>query len=194
MFSIKDYLAQSGVLQNYKAGEILFDAGETVTGLFQIQQGKVKMVRYLADGTEPVIHYFNSGDIVAESSLFSENYHCRAKIVVDTSIIRFPKSVVLTEFAASHEFSMQYIQMLSRKIRDLRTLSEIKSIRCAQQRLLRYLISEADSNNEFNSLMSFKDLAALIGLTHETLYRALKSLEKSGKILRDKNRIQIMSI
>ncbi|MDH5230807.1 MAG: Crp/Fnr family transcriptional regulator [Gammaproteobacteria bacterium] len=191
MHFLKQNFTQNIVEQSFLAGEIIFHAGERIHRVFEIKAGQVKMVRYLTDGTEPIIHFVNQGEILAEASLFTQCYHCTAIATQDTSLNALSISVVLAELENNPRFSLGYIQLLSKQIQQQRMLTEIRSIRSAEQRLMSYFRLQADDQGLWCMDSSLKILASRLGLTHETLYRVLAKLEKQEKITRSKHHIQI---
>jgi DNA-binding Lrp family transcriptional regulator len=87
---------------------------------------------------------------------------------------------------------MALLAIFSHQVRDLRTINEIKNIRSASERILSYIKTNINENQEFKLNLSLKDIAHKIGLAHETFYRELKNLENLGKIKRYSDRIKLI--
>jgi len=173
-------------------GEVLFKQGDAVHRIYFIEAGKIKLIRNTSDGTPILLHIGQQGESIAEASLFSNQYHCSA-IVDSASDVLFVKKDRLIQFLKDKpDVMMELLAIFSRQVRDLRAINEIKNIRSAKERVLTFIKSNADNNQELKLDLSLKDLSAKIGLAHETFYRELKNLEKAGKLQRDSARIKLL--
>lgn len=170
----------------------LFKQGDSVTNIYFIKVGKIKLIRNTSDGTPIVLHIGQQGESIAEASLFSEQYHCSAIVDSESEILFAKKHDLVQVLRANPDVMIELLAIFSRQVRDLRAINEIKNIRSAKERILTFIKSTVDENNELRLNLSLKDMAYKIGLAHETFYRELKSLETSGKIHRSVDRIQLL--
>ena len=98
----------------------------------------------------------------------------------------FPKKELLQGLGEQPAAILELTALLSRQVRELRTLLEIRSIRSAEARVLQYLHLHADARSGVLVLPgTMKEFALDLGLAHETFYRTLASLEKKGEISRN---------
>jgi CRP-like cAMP-binding protein len=102
----------------------------------------------------------------------------------ETRLLVFPRDEILAAMEREPGLFRKYSALLSRQVRDLRSLLEVRSLRSAEERILHFLRLHADANGRYRAAPTLMDLAGHLGLAHETLYRALKRLEKSGRIRR----------
>jgi len=172
-----------------KKGDFLFQQGQSVKYIYYLLQGRITLNRSTIEGAKVILHVALAGDTLAEASLFSEQYHCSAKVDATAKLIGFKKSEVLQYLDSSPQFMKQLLAILASQVRELRSLNEIKNIRSAQERILAYIRIENRINIEN---LSLKDIAYKIGLTHETFYRELRKLEKSGQISRSDSMIKLI--
>ena len=149
-----------------------------------IQQGRVKLIRHSLAGENIVLHVATAGEMIAEASFFSENYHCSAVADQPSKVLSIDRDSALNTIINSPQTSQTVMHLFAQQIRDLRGLHEIRNIRSAEQRVLAYLNKLANEKGELQLEMSLQDMAYKLGLAHETLYRALSKLEASGKIQR----------
>jgi CRP-like cAMP-binding protein len=172
-------------------GSFLFEQGSTVSKIYFIKSGRIKLIRHSLDGFSILLHTGKTGETIAEASLFSHYYHCSAIADVATQISCVKKHDVLQFLHSKPQEMMKLLAVFSQQIRELRSLNEIKNIRSAKARILSYIISNVDNKKEMTLEMSLKDIAQKIGLAHETFYRELKKLEETGQIIRKKNAIKL---
>ena len=176
---------------NLAKGEHLFLQGDSVTKVYLIQSGCIKLTRNTAAGLAVILHIGKSGETIAEASLFSNYYHCSAIADLPCHISSVKKQDLLRLLQNEPQEMMRLLALFSQQIRELRWINEIKNIRSAKERILHYIISKVDGNKEMQLDSSLKDIAQKIGLAHETFYRELKKLEMSGQISRSSNFITL---
>ena len=172
-------------------GDTLFNQGDSVNNIYFIKTGKIKLIRNTSDGTPVVLHIGHQGEFIAEASLFSDQYHCSATVDSVSELSYVKKQDLIQILNDKPDIMMALLALFSRQVRDLRAINEIKNIRSAKERILTYIKSNANENKELKLDHSLKDIAAKIGLAHETLYRELKSLEKSGELQRNADHIKL---
>jgi CRP/FNR family transcriptional regulator, dissimilatory nitrate respiration regulator len=176
-----------------KAGQTLFRRGNRTSGLYQIVEGQVRLVRVNRAGREAVLHVAMTGDTIAEASLFSGSYHCDAIATTDAIVRLYPKAAVLTEFDRNPRAALKFAAVLARQVMTLRTRLEQRNIRAARDRVRHYLAVNAGTDGRTVALSgTLKDVAGELGLTHEVLYRTLADMAADGEIERRKGTIRLL--
>jgi len=173
-------------------GAFIFQPGDHSHVLHGIASGSNRMVRYNEAGEEIIIYRAGPGQTFAEAALFSDIFHCGAVAETDCQLLLFDKQKILTAMDNEPNILRQYNILLSHQVRDLRSLLEIRSIRSAPDRIMHYLRLQAAPDGCCVFSHSFKDLAGLLGLAHETLYRSLRKLEEEGAITRQGREIIVV--
>jgi len=160
--------------------------------MYFIKEGRLKLQRETSEGFTIIQHVAFKGEVIAEASLFSQDYHCSA--VADTNTeVSYLRKIDLGNYLEKNPTAMRRLLVLyANQIKNLRAINEIKNIRSAKERTLAFLRNEMDGNSEVKLSISLKDVAYRIGLSHEAFYRALKSLEKSNQISRHKQVIKLL--
>jgi CRP-like cAMP-binding protein len=175
----------AGTVRSLKRGQTLFRAGQRTVGLYEIEGGTVRLVRFDPSGREVVLHSAHAGDTIAEASLFSPSYHCDAIATTAARVRLYPKGALLAEFARDPEAARPFMARLGHQVMTLRTTLERQSIRSARERVRHYLTLNAGADGRTVVLTgTLKSLAADLGLTHEALYRALARMTADGEIRR----------
>jgi CRP-like cAMP-binding protein len=182
-----------GVERSLKVGQHLFRYGDRTAGAYQVLSGRVRLARVDSSGREAVLYVANTGDTLAEASLFSQAYRCDA-IASTKSVVRFfPKSALLAEFRRDPETAEVFMAMLAEQVMGLRARLEILNIRSARERVLTYLVLNVGADGRTVSRSgTVKDLAAYLGLTHETLYRTLAQMTSDKEIRRSGTTIVLL--
>ena len=177
------------VERRLERGEVLFRKYDAAIGLYAVEEGNIRLSRTDVDGHEVILHSAGPGDLVAEASLFSQQYHCDAVAVTEARVRLYPKKALLAEFRRDGAAADAFMAMLAREVMALRTRVEQRNLRSASARVVHHLALNAGADGRTVTLPgTVKDLAAEFGLTHEALYRTLKKLESEGQISAGKAR------
>ena len=164
-------------IQVVTSGEAIFAMGDVPTGFFYVVEGEVLLLRNTEAGDPVVIHRAFTGEFFAETSLFSDAYHCIAEAKANTRLIKIDREGTLNFMTTNARFSHDLSAYLARQVQSYRSLIEVRSIRSAEERVL---AAVADGWLK-GSVVSF---ATQIGLTHEATYRALSGLVRRNVLKR----------
>ena len=173
-------------------GDILFNKGDAVTNVFFIKSGRIKLIRDTRDGSQIITHTRQQDESIAEASLFSEKYNCSGIAGMNSEILFVKRNNFIELLKDNPDKMLALLTIYSHQIRDLCEINEIKNIRSASERIYAFFESNVNNEREFSLNIPLKDIAYKIGLAHETFYRELKILEKSGKLHRDSSQIKLL--
>jgi len=174
-----------------EAGQTLFRQGEPARGMFILSTGRARLVRHAADGAQVILHLVTPQESFAEPSLFAEVYHCECQIGARSRVIHLPGADMRRLLAEDARIAEAFMARLAAQVRGLRGNLELRNIRRAEERLLAALRLHAGPDGKIVLPETFKALAAQLGMAHETLYRALAKLQRSGHIHRREGGISL---
>ncbi len=127
------------------AGQLLIQQGESAQAIYFVESGRIRLVSFTEE--QIITHYFvEAGESFAETVLFSETYSCTAIAEVDSRVSVVPKQLFLESLHTSSELTEVYIRQLIQRFLSLKTLLELRSIRSARERIMRYLILHVQPN------------------------------------------------
>lgn len=170
----------------YESGETVFRSGAPTHSVYYVESGAVRLVRYGRAGEEMLLHDAHAGEFFAEASLDSARYHCDAVVSEPSELLQCPSAALRQLLDSDREFARQWISLLARQLRTVRTRVERLSLKSATERVRHLLVSEGRGPQcEITVEGTLKDLARSLGLTHETLYRTLATMERERVIERD---------
>jgi len=188
-------IRESSRLRELEAGERLFRQGDKTFGIFEVEHGRLRLIRHTIDNHPVALHTAKKGELFAEAALFAAAYQCDAVAAVASGIRIYPKRQLLAAIRDDPALGERFIAVLARQIHVLRARLEERNIRSARQRLLHHLALSAGADGRTMPLDgTLMELAAEIGLSHEVLYRTLAELEKEGVISRTSCEIVLRKI
>ena len=193
----KDWLPSkiqsSGIERRLVAGQILFDQGDATVGVYEVVSGKVRQARVDPEGRDVVVGIAGPGEMIAEASLFSRTHDCAATAVTNAVVRLYRKATLLAQLERDPQAALSFMATLVEQILNFRIRLERRSIPSARDRVRHYLTTNVGGRERTVDLPStLKDLAAELGLTHETLYRTLAEMRANGEIARLNGKIRLV--
>jgi CRP/FNR family transcriptional regulator, dissimilatory nitrate respiration regulator len=153
-----------------ESGTYLFHEGDRVKMVFVVESGLIELSRRQPDGESIVLQRATDMAVLAESSLYSQDYHCDAIASVQSTVFQISKSAFLAHLHEDRQFSQLWSASLAREVRSVRTRCEILSRKTVAQRLDGWM---AWHDNKLPEKGQWKDVARQIAVTPEALYREL---------------------
>ena len=175
------------------ARQILFREGDPSAGVYEVVTGTLKLEQTDATGRLIVLGFASAGDTIAEASVFAPAYRCDATAMEESVVRVYPKAALFAEFERNPRAAQAFMAVLARRVTDLRSRLERRSLHSARDRARHYLgLSGQPRNGTVFLSGTLKDLAAELGLTHEVLYRTLSEMEAEGEIVRRQRAITVV--
>ncbi len=192
-------LAERAVERKLARDEILFVAGDEACGLFVVVSGSLRAFREGVDGREQVIHVERAGATIAELPVFDDKpYPSTVAAEEETVVLYLDKSDVKSLCLKHPQIALAALKLLAGRLRRCAELVEALSLREVDQRLARWLLSEArargcrtPSGIEVTLVLTNQQIAAQIGSVREVVSRALSRLQHNGLIAIDGRRITV---
>ena len=176
---------QRSTTRDLDAGEALFRQRQKVSAIFEVEEGRLRLMRHSIDSHPIVLHTATKGELFAEAALFAAAYHCDAVATIPSRVRAYSKRDLLTAFRSDPAIAERFMAVLAHQIHALRARLEERNIRSARERVLHHVALAAGKDGRTMRLDgTLMELAAELGLTHEVLYRTLAGLEHDGAIAR----------
>lgn len=192
-------LSERAVERRLCRNEVLFVAGDEAAGLFVIVEGALRAFREGVDGREQVIHVERAGATIAELPVFDDKpYPSTVAADEDSAVLFLDKREVKSLCLKHPEIGLAALKLLAGRLRKCAELVEALSLREVDQRLARWLLTEArargkrtDGSLELTLVLTNQQIAARIGSVREVVSRALARLQQNGLILVEGRRVLI---
>lgn len=177
--------------------EILFHRGDPSVGFFWVAAGQMELVVSSADGAEKVVEIIEMGETFGEAVMFAERpYPVTAKALLRTEVLRIGKDVVLELLDRDPSLARRMLTSMALRQHQLIRDVEAYSLRSGTQRVVGYLLGEADQEAEPVVVLPARKhvLASRMNLTPETLSRVLRELSEARLIAVDGARIALLDV
>lgn len=161
----------------YDKGETVFQQDSPCRGLWLVRQGRIDLQRVTDAGHLVLIHRATEGTVFGEASLFSQHFHCTATAASQSIVIEADRRSIKEALEAQPGLALELCAMLASQVQSSRRLVEILSVRKAEERV--FLAAAHGMLTD-----DIKAFSTRIGLTHETVYRALAALTEQGRMIK----------
>jgi CRP/FNR family transcriptional regulator, dissimilatory nitrate respiration regulator len=153
----------------FAAGEALFRVGDPVRNLHVVCEGQVHLVRHQIDGAALILQRAGAGDVLAEASLHSRNYHCDAVAERNSLAWTIRKRDFQESLRTDKALSEAWSQHLAHEVQKARLHAEILSLKTVAARV----DSWVTWNGALPERGHWATVAEQIGVSPEALYREL---------------------
>lgn len=192
-------LAEHAIERRLARDEILFIAGDEAQGLFVICSGALRAFREGVDGREQVIHVERAGATIAELPVFDDKPYPSTVAAEEPTVVLFlDKREVRALCLRYPQIALAGMKLMAGRLRRCAELVEALSLHEVDQRLARWLLSEArlrgvkkEQAIEVSLVLTNQQIAARIGSVREVVSRALNRLQNNGLILIEGRSIKI---
>ena len=183
-------------------GDILIEAGEEPSGVFYIDDGVVRRYAVTIKGEELTLNVYKSGSIFPVSwvlnDALSRHYY---EAMTPVTVYKAPKIEVKQFIRQEPDVLLDIATRIYRGVESLFQRMEYLMVGSAKNKLvLEILISarrfgEKKANQTVVKLkLTSKDLAALAGISRETVSRELRKLEQKNLISFKDNTLTIFDL
>ena len=171
-----------------KKGEVIFEEGESLNGVFCIKDGVCKLTKLSANGKDQIIKLVEKGQILGQRSLISdERTNLRATALNDMELCFIPKADLMNDLKKNNNFTMDMLKVMADDLREADDVIVNMAQKSVRQRLAEALlhINENFGTNPdgtLSVLLSREDFASIVGTATESAIRVLSQFKKEGLI------------
>jgi CRP-like cAMP-binding protein len=171
-----------------KKGEVIFEEGENVNGIFCIKDGVCKLTKLSPNGKDHIVKLVTKGELLGQRSMISEEpVNLSAVALEDMQVCFIPKVEVMSFFDKNNQFSMNVMKTICGDLKDADGHMVNMAQKTVKQRLaetLLYLENTFGKNTDgtLKIQLSRDELSSMIGTATESCIRLLSDFKKSGFI------------
>lgn len=181
-------LAECKTSRLVKKGEVIFEEGENVNGIFCVKDGVCKLTKLSSNGKDHIVKLVTKGELLGQRSMISEEpVNLSAVALEDMQVCFIPKSEIMGFFDKNNQFSMNVMRTICGDLKEADSQMVNMAQKTVKERLAETLLYLQDTfgKNEDDSLkiqLSRDELASMIGTATESCIRLLSDFNKLGLI------------
>jgi len=193
--TIRDMLT-GGDLHHFPKDAVIFQEGDSASGIWLVLEGVVKLSRYTLDGREVILHLAEPFLIIAEAALFLGRYPASATVTGDATLLYVQKELLFTLMERHPTFQRRLFNLMSGWMKLLVDKIDQLTMNDATARVVRYLLSLATDPKrpELRLPMKKGELAVMLNMNQATLSRTLRKLQDDGLILVSARTIKLLKL
>lgn len=167
-------------------GEVIFNEGEHVNGVFCVKSGVCKVSKMSENGREQIIHLIKRGDLLGERSLINNEASNLKATALDTMEVCFiPKEEIIRDLYENHDFTRAVLKNMALALKNTDNAIVNLAQKTVRQRLantILYLDEEfgVDENGALAVHLTREDIASIIGTATESAIRLLSEFKREG--------------
>ncbi|PWA06127.1 Crp/Fnr family transcriptional regulator [Flavobacterium psychrotolerans] len=171
-----------------KKGEVIFEEGENINGIYCVKDGICKLTKLSPNGKDHIVKLIKKGELLGQRSMISdEPVNLSAVALEDMEVCFIPKSEVMGFFDKNNQFSMNVMKTICSDLKDSDDHMVSMAQKSVKERLAETLIylEETFGKNVDGSLviqLSREELSGMIGTATESCIRLLSDFNKLGLI------------
>lgn len=191
------HLAECKTSKLVRKGEVIFDEGEVVNGVFCVKDGVCKLSKLSANGKDQIVKLVKKGELLGQRSMIAEEpAQLKAVALEDMQVCFIPKVDIMGFFNENRAFSLAMTRSLCGDLREADDLMVAMAQKTVKERLAHTLLYLADNfgtdqDQNLSLQLSREELSGIIGTATESAIRLLSELNKLGAIALEGKKIRI---
>jgi len=171
-----------------KKGEIIFDEGEMLNGVFCVREGVGKLTKLSANGKDQTVTLVVKGELLGQRSIISdERTNLRATALNDMELCFIPKSEIMKDLRKNPNFTLDLLKRMALDLKEADNVIVNMAQKSVRQRLAEALLNINESfgtnaDGTLSVLLSREDFASIVGTATESAIRVLSQFKKEGLI------------
>lgn len=167
------------------AGRVLFDEGDPAGHLFTLNHGVIKLFKMLPDGRRQITGFLIGGDFLGLA--FFRTYAYSAEAVSDAALCRFPRERFMGLLERHPALERELLGRAASELAAAQEQMLLLGRKNAKERVASFLLAlarrqQATGHTLVALPMSRHDIADYLGLTIETVSRAIQAANGEGLI------------
>ncbi len=171
-----------------KKGEVIFDEGEAINGVYCIKDGICKLSKLSENGKDQIVKMVVKGELLGQRSLITgETANLQATALNDMEVCFIPKSEIIKDLQNNSQFSFDVLKSMANDLKEADDIIVNMAQKSVRQRLAETLVYIHDSfganrDGTLSVLLSREDFANIVGTATESAIRVLSQFKKERLI------------
>jgi CRP/FNR family transcriptional regulator len=169
---------------SYPASAVLFVEGQAARGVYEICKGRVKLTMTSLEGKTVIVRIASAGELLGlHSTLSGDPFEVTAETLEPCQVNFVRRDDFLKLVRDNHEACVNAMSQLSNFYRGAcQQIRYLALTHSATEKLARFLLESASRGQEtklgvrFNLSLTHEEIAQIIGISRETVTRALTEL------------------
>ena len=183
-----------------KKGEVIFEEGESLNGVYCVKDGICKLSKLSANGKDQIVKMVVKGELLGQRSVVSdERSNLQATALNDMEVCFIPKSEIMGDLQKNANFSLDVLKHMAHDLKEADDIIVNMAQKSVRQRLAEAIVNIHNSfgtnaDGTLSVLLSREDFASIVGTATESAIRVLSQFKKEGFISTVGKKIKIENL
>jgi CRP-like cAMP-binding protein len=183
---------------SFKKGEIIFEEGSHLNGVFCLRNGKCKVTKLSPNGKEQIVRFIKKGEMIGHRSVISgSTAHLTVTALEDMEACYIPKEEIYNNFKNNDKFSVDITKSICTDLDNANLAIANMAQKSVKERLAETLLLfektfGTDEEGFLSITLSREEIANAIGTATESSIRLLSQFKKEKLILLKGKKIKLI--
>lgn len=185
----------------FHRGDHLFKEGDPFRSLYVIKTGSVMTYTPYEDGSDKVLGFHFSLELIGLDAIRDERHHCSAKVLETTAACELPFERFAELSSKIPSLQRQMYSLLSKEIANNEQMLTLLGKKSAEVRLAAFLTELSTrfkqcgfSATDLNLSMSRHEIGSFLGLAVETVSRLFTRFQDEGLLRVERKHVEILDL
>ncbi len=185
--------------RNFKKGDVIFDEGEKLNGVFCVRSGISKLSKLSPNGKDQIVKLASKGEVLGQRSVIvKEPTNLSAIALEDMDVCFISKDHIVDSLGKNPEFTKEILRHMAHELKEADNVIVNMSQKNVKQRTAEALIYiksnfGIDAEGFLNLVISREDISNIIGTATESCIRIISDFKKKKLIETSGKRIKIIN-
>lgn len=180
----------------FAAGDVLFVQGQRSRSLYSLGSGMVKICTHTAAGREQIIGLSSPRNLLVGLQSLNDGHYAYTAIAASrVRACRINHRALLAQAREQGDVALRLVEALNAQLAHSRALMEVMGHHSAAAKIAALILlmmpQSAHGNCGFSMPFSRVEMANLLGLSEETVCRAMARMKREGAIYAPRGHIEI---
>jgi len=172
--------------RSVKKGDVLFEEGEKLNGVFCVRSGISKLSKLSANGKDQIVKLATKGEVMGQRSVIAEeSANLSATAVDDMEVCFIPKEAIVNTLHQNPNFTFEVLRHMAHDLREADDVIVNMSQKTVKQRIAEaflYLKNNfgEDEDGYLRLVLSREESANVVGTATESCIRIISEFKKKG--------------
>jgi CRP-like cAMP-binding protein len=191
-------LHNAGVVSRFGRNQTIFNEGDDARYSYRVIEGGVRLCKLMPDGRRQIADFMLAGDLFGFE--LGEEHSLTAEALGDVVVMRCARSQMERLSDEQPQIRKQLLNHVRRELSSAQSHLVMLGRQTAKERIASFLLllserADAENGDLMDLPMSRQDIADYLGLTIETVCRALSDLKRDRIIgIPNRHQIEIMNL
>lgn len=192
-----DEILDVGAFKSFLKDDIIIDINQPILFIPLLLKGHIKILREDNEGNDLLIYFLEAGETCTMSltcCMGTSKSKIRAVAEQDSDLIMVPSKKMQDWFHSNESWRNFILESYQTRFDEMLEAIDSLAFLKMDERLIKYLTNKTILNNSKTISVKHQEIAEDLHTSRVVVSRLLKQLEKEGKIILGRNKIELLNV